>query len=635
MYMNEAQKQAVWHKNGPMLVLAGPGSGKTLVITERTKHLIEEEGIPEKQILVITFTRAAALQMKERFLSIRGINHTGVNFGTFHSIFFAILKRAYNLNAGNIAQEEICNQFMKDIIQRLGLEYDSEKEYIADLLMEISLVKGSRIDLKNYYSINCADETFHKVYQEYQCRLKAAGLIDFDDILLFTYELLSQRHDILIQWQKKFRYILIDEFQDINMLQYDIVRMLAKPCNNLFIVGDDDQSIYRFRGARPEIMLNFPKDYPECKKVSLETNYRSASVIIKAAGKLMLHNRYRFKKEIVAAKKSQGALHIAEFDTLSKQNQSLSDEILRLNHEGIPLSDMAILIRTNMGAGSLLHKLMEYNIPFRIRDNLPNLFDHWIASDLTAYMKIAAGAADRSLYLQIINRPKRYVGRDCFERQEVDFEELMSFYEDKNWMLERLEQLQYDLGVLADLNPYAAVNYIRKGIGYEDYLKEYAEARRLREDELLDILDELQESTRGYHTFAEWLLSMEEYRNELKRQSEEKRTSPKDSVMIATMHSSKGLEFNTVFIIDANEGITPHKKAVLDADIEEERRLFYVAMTRAKELLYIYSTKEHYNKSMQPSRFLEEIREEKPKLAVKRYEKTTDNTIPADTVSRY
>ena len=607
--MNQAQQQAVLLKDGPMLVLAGPGSGKTLVITERTRRMIEEEGIPEEQILVITFTKAAASEMRERFLLRRGAIQTKVNFGTFHAIFFTILKHAYHLNAGNIAKEDIRYQFMKEIIHHYGLEYDDEKDFISELFSEISLVKGSRIDLANYYSLSCADEVFRNIYSDYQGFLKKSKLIDFDDMLLLCYELFSQRSDILKLWQDKFRYILIDEFQDINLVQYDIIRMLALPQNNLFIVGDDDQSIYRFRGAKPEIMLNFPLDYPDCKRVYLDRNYRSAPSILHAAGRLISHNEHRYAKQISPVKTVGHEVVVSHFNTLSEENQSLAQEILKLSKEGIALNHMAVLLRTSLGSGALLHKLMEYNIPFTMRDSLPNLFDHWIASDIMAYIKLAMGRTDRSLYLQIINRPKRYVNRECFDTPEVDFETVKEYYEDKNWMLVRLTQFEYDLGILDGMVPYAAVNYIRRGIGYEDYLKEYAQYRKMKEEELYDILDELQESARGFKNYEQWFAHMEAYREELKKQTLQSKEQRQDGITIATMHSSKGLEFQVVFILEANEGIIPHKKAVLEEDIEEERRLFYVAMTRAKDRLYIYHAKERYNKNSQSSRFLDELKE--------------------------
>ncbi|MHB8127464.1 MAG: ATP-dependent helicase [Mobilitalea sp.] len=612
MLMNQAQQQAVLHQDGPMLVLAGPGSGKTLVITERTKYLIEKVHIPENQILVITFTKAAANEMKERFLADSQTNHTQVNFGTFHATFFTILKHAYHLNASNIVREDVRLQYMKEIIHHLELEYEDEKEFISDLFSEISLVKGGRMELSNYYSIHCANDIFQTIYAEYDQKLRKANQIDFDDMLLLCYQLLYERKDILAAWQNKFRYILIDEFQDINKVQYDIIRMLALPRNNLFIVGDDDQSIYRFRGAKPEIMLNFPVDYPDCKKINLDKNYRSTKNILNASSQLVKHNQNRFEKNMAAVKEDGRAVVIQHFDTLTEENQNLADEILKQNKEGTALSDMVILVRTSMGSGALLHKLLEYNIPFSMRDSLPNLFEHWITTDIITYIKIAMGRTDRSLYLQIINRPKRYISRECFDSPEVDFEAIKDYYEDKNWMLERIDQLEYDLAILGGMSPYAAVNYIRRGVGYEEYLKEYADLRKIKAEELLDILDELQESSRGFKTYAEWFTHMEEYKDELKRQAADIKNIKMDRITIATMHSSKGLEFEIVFIVDANEGITPHKKAILEADLEEERRLFYVAMTRAKEALYIFSAKERYNKVMQWSRFIDEINAVKP-----------------------
>ncbi len=607
MHINQVQQQAVIHKDGPMLVLAGPGSGKTLVITERTKHLIREHKIREDNILVITFTKAAAAEMKQRFLLGQGVTNTKVSYGTFHAVFFMILKHAYHLTSANVIGEEDRVQWLKEIVHRLGLEYEDEKDFITDLLSEISLVKGNRIDLSNYYSISCGDEIFRTIYEQYNQKLRKSNRIDFDDMLLLCYELLTQRADILTIWQNKYHYILIDEFQDINKVQYDIMRLIAAPRNNLFIVGDDDQSIYRFRGAKPEIMLNFPEDYPGCKKLVLNQNYRSSSSIIQASNLLIRNNEKRFAKEIIPVRPEGKKIVILELPTMLEENRLVAEQILKLYREGMKLSDMAVLIRTNMGSGALLHKLMEYNIPFRMRDSLPNLYEHWITRDILAYIKIALGNNERSMFLQIMNRPKRYISRECFDSPIVDFDDLKDYYEDKNWMLERLDQLEYDLALLSGMAPYAALQYIRRGIGYEDYLKEYASLRKMKAEELMEIMDELQDSARNFKSYDDWFHHMAEYKEELKRQTAEYRKQKSDSVTIATMHSSKGLEFKTVFIIDANEGITPHKKAVLIPDIEEERRLFYVAMTRAMDNLYIFSSKDRYNKQMVRSRFVDEI----------------------------
>ena len=607
MNFNISQEKAITHGKGPMMVLAGPGSGKTLVITRRVKYLIEEYGVNPGNILVITFTKAAATQMKERFQSLMGKEHMTVNFGTFHAVFFTILKYAYNYNSGNILREDQKKQFMREIIEKLDLEIDDEKDFINGIESEISLVKGERIDLNHYYSINCSEDIFKKIFHEYENRLRRANLIDFDDMLVYCYELLISRKDILKIWQDRFHYILIDEFQDINKIQYDIIKLLAKPEDNLFIVGDDDQSIYRFRGAKPEIMLNFEKDYTDAKRVLLDVNYRSTEKIVEGAKKVIKNNKSRFSKNIITVNSKGEDISLKTFQSLKEENQTIVDEIFSCQRKGIPLSEIAVLFRTNTQPRALLEKFMEYNIPFKMKDSMPNIYEHWIAKNLTGYIKFAMGKNDRSLFLQIMNRPKRYINRECLTEPVIDFNQLRRYYSDKDWMIERIEKLEYDLKMLSNMNPYSGINYIRKGIGYEEYLKEYADYRRINADELMDMLDEIQEGARNYKTYEEWFHHIEEYGLELARQARDQRENKAPGVTMTTMHSAKGLEYEAVFIIDANENITPHHKAILEADMEEERRLFYVAMTRAKRNLYIYSVKERYNKELEVSRFVGEM----------------------------
>lgn len=604
--MNKSQKIAVLHTEGPMLVLAGPGSGKTTVITQRTKHLIEEHGINPARILVITFTKAAAEEMKERFDQLMG-EDTKVNFGTFHAVFFKILKYAYHYNASNIIREEDRNRYFKEIIAKLNLEIEDEKEFIEGISSEISLVKGERMMVENYYSINCSEENFQKIYYAYEQQLRNANLIDFDDMLLLCYELLIAREDILKFWQQKYTYILIDEFQDINRVQYDIIRLLAKPENNLFIVGDDDQSIYRFRGAKPEIMLNFETDYKNAKRILLDQNYRSAKHIVKGASRVISNNKKRFPKEITAVKEDGEEIEIKTLKDLKMQNQVVLDKIQAYLKQGIPYHQIAILFRTNTQPRALVEKLMEYNIPFKMKDIIPNIYEHWISQNILAYIKLALGSRDRNLFLHIINRPKRYISREYLKEPEVELENLKKSYAGKDYVIERIEKLEYDFTMLKTLNPYAAIHYIRKAIGYDEYLVEYAKFRRMKEEELFDVLNELQDSAKEYSTYDEWFLHIEEYKEELKQQIQLRQKKDFDAIAMVTFHASKGLEYQKVFIIDANEGITPHRKAILPEDMEEERRMFYVAMTRAKEKLHIYSVKERYGKEFSCSRFVGEL----------------------------
>lgn len=296
MSLSETQSRAVAHGAGPCICLAGPGSGKTTVITERTKYLIEKQGISPSEILVITFTKAASIEMRERFHNAMKGRYAPVTFGTFHAVFFTILKAAYHYTAENILREEEKYTILRDILEPMDLEIEDEKEFLLGVTEEISLIKNQRISLEHYYSSNCPEDVFRSIFREYQQALIRKRKLDFDDMLVCTYELLKARPDICRGWQKRFRYILIDEFQDINAIQYETVKLLAQPGDNLFIVGDDDQSIYRFRGAKPEIMLNFQKDFPKAVMIQLAENYRSTECIIKGAGRVIAHNTNRFQK---------------------------------------------------------------------------------------------------------------------------------------------------------------------------------------------------------------------------------------------------------------------------------------------------------------------------------------------------
>ncbi|MFQ9511398.1 MAG: ATP-dependent helicase, partial [Lachnospiraceae bacterium] len=562
-------------------------------------------------ILVMTFTNAAAVEMHQRFVQLAGNLGSGVTFGTFHSIFFRILKFAYNYSASNIISEDKRIAYMKEIVTALRMEAEDEAEFVLSILNEISSIKNDRIDLNHYYAKNCSEDNFKKLYFSYEDRLRQENFIDFDDMLRMTYELLTARKDILSLWQQKYQYILIDEFQDINRVQYDVIRLLAAPNNNLFVVGDDDQSIYRFRGAKPEIMLGFEKDYKDAIRILLDTNYRSTQNIVEAAAQLIKNNKARFDKEIKASHKKGPDIVIKEWDNPAVQNEKIITVIRQHLKKGGAYKDIAILFRTNTGARSVVEKLMEYNIPFQIRDSLPNIFDHWIAKSIFSYMRMAHGDRSRATVLSVINRPNRFIGRECLNTSEIYFDAIKEYYKEKDWMVERLEKLEYDLRMLKRMAPYAAINYIRHGVGYEEYLVDYATSRRMKPEELIEVLDALQESAKDFETMEDWFEHIAAYTEELKQQAA-RRNQVEDAVSLSTMHSVKGLEYEMVLIPDVNEGVIPHHKAVLDADIEEERRLFYVAVTRAKKYLGIFSTKERYSKAQDPSRFMKEIRERAP-----------------------
>ena len=607
MQVSNAQHQAITHGAGPAIVLAGPGSGKTLVITQRVRYLIEAYHVRPQEILVITFTKAAAQEMHSRFQALS--RQRGVTFGTFHAVFFHILKYAYHYSAANILTEEKKYQILQRLLSESGLHFEDEKETLSEIASEISVVKNEQIPLEHYYSKSCPEEVFRGFYRKYEEVHRREGLLDFDDMMTMTYELLTQRADILAAWQRHYRYILVDEFQDINLLQYAILRLLADPERNLFIVGDDDQSIYRFRGAKPEIMLNFPKDYPDAKQIVLDRNFRSVASVIRAAQLVIRENTKRFAKRAVHVRKGQGQIDIREFSGQEHESLYLIKKVQESLAGGIPPNEIAVLYRTNQGARPYAERLMEFNIPFEMRDALPNIYEHWIAKDLFAYLHLARERLDRAEFLQVMNRPKRYIARDAIDAKVISLETLRTYYEDKDWMLDRIDRLELDLRMLKDMAPYAAVNYIRYGMNYEEYLQEYAKARRMKPEELTDILDEIQDGCRPFKTVEAWYEHLTAYKERLLEQRGKKERDP-DAITLATLHSAKGLEFQEVFLVDVNEGTIPHRKASMEADLEEERRLFYVGMTRAKDRLHLFYVRERYGKRVEPSVFLEPLLEE-------------------------
>ena len=351
------------------MVLAGPGSGKTSVIVERTAYMINEGKIPASSILVVTFSRAAATEMKERFLKFVGQNRSEVTFGTFHGIFYGILKAAYHLSAANILSEEEKFSILREMTEKYGQEMAQEGDFIEEVAREISVVKGNCISPEHYYASCCSDEIFRDIFHGYKQALKAKRKLDFDDMILCCYELFSQRQDILNAWRRKFVYILVDEFQDINSLQYKILQMLAAPVNNLFIVGDDDQSIYHFRGARPEIMLNFTKDYPKAETVLLNVNYRCSKNILRTAMEVIGCNTRRFKKQLDTPNEEGMPVTCKEFDNPREEYMCVVAALKKRMERGEDLLNTAILLRTNQESEGLINVLMEYQVPFMIYAN--------------------------------------------------------------------------------------------------------------------------------------------------------------------------------------------------------------------------------------------------------------------------
>lgn len=600
-----------------MLVLAGPGSGKTFVVTQRIKYLIEQYHVKPDGILVITFTKAAAAEMQDRFARLNEGKLYPVHFGTFHSVFFQILRHTYRFTAQNIIRERDKYRFLTQIIGEMPEEIrgqaqiDDNIELLQNLLSEISAVKNNGITPQEIQSTTVSQAEFEYIFQRYKQEMNRCRLIDFDDMVLLCRNLLVERPDTLKLWQERFQYILVDEFQDICSLQYEVVRMLAKPQDNLFIVGDDDQSIYGFRGSKPEIMMNFTKDYPEAQQVLLNVNYRSKQGIVDTAGKLIAHNKVRFAKEVKAQNEQTDGVNIYSFSSKLKQAENIGLLIKQyMEQPGAKYSDIAILYRTNNHTVYTADKLMKEGIPFYMKEKPKNIYDSPIAKDIIAYLNYALYENCLEDFLRIMNRPVRYIKKSTVPRQAFRMEALIQNNKSTEYVVQNIVDLYDALRFIKGLNPFSAVNFIRKGIGYEAFLKKQALENGRDAAKEIEMLEELMQLAKDFETIPEWPEHIQNYdtiMREITQQENGLKSAGTDAVSMVTMHSSKGLEWKVVILPDVNEGVVPHKKAVTDNELEEERRMFYVAMTRAKESLFLFYIQEKEAGNLLPSRFLDEI----------------------------
>lgn len=603
MQFNKAQIQAIQHNKGPCMVIAGPGSGKTTVLTHRVRYLIDRCGVKPSDILVITFTKAAAEQMKFKFKGLSEGRSSAVTFGTFHAVFFTILKAAYNYSARCIITPQVQHEFVKDQIHRLELEYDDEKEAVDGVLSEISRVKGEAVNIDEYESRCIPTQSFRIIYMAYDDMLVRKHLIDFDDMIVQCRELLMQREDYRRAWQNKYKYILIDEFQDINKAQFDVVRILADEYRNLFVVGDDDQSIYGFRGSAPQIMLDFNKYYSDAVRIDMCINYRSTGNIVFASRAVAEENEHRYYKDITTYNSQGDTVSVYEFNSLNDEKAFLVSEIRRLIDTGIAADDIAVLSRTNVIGNMYMSRLESDGIPCCDYSVVQDIYEHWISKDILTYIRIALGSRERIDFLRIINKPLRYISRS-YITQPADINALKRGYEGNEQMSKQVEKLVSDISMIRSMSPFAAVNYIRKGVGYDEYIRNYIYEHKADKEELYNVLDELAHRASQYMSLSQWLDGIAEY---IRQCDKDRQNNTADGVHMLTMHGSKGLEYKIVLVMDVCEGIIPYNKAVLDEQIEEERRLFYVAMTRAKEKLYLLYPKQRYNKDTTRSRFIEEI----------------------------
>ena len=604
--LNTAQQRAVCHETGPMLVLAGPGSGKTTVLLCRISRLLERGLAKPQEILALTFSKAAAEEMKSRFENLNGAS--GVSFGTFHSIFFRILRSRYGWNVEQIFQEEERRSILRNSIEAEKWDIPDLEEYISQFFSQLSLMNSELEQPNRFTPTGMPVEEFRKLYRAYEGYKERHEKLDFDDMLTQCYQLLREDAAVREYWQRKYKFILVDEFQDVNQAQFACLQILAERHQNLFVVGDDDQSIYAFRGARPDFLLHFPTLYPAAKKVTLNTNYRSTERIVNLAERVIGNNEVRFVKNMKGIGEAGDKVTFFLAEDAAKEAAHIAEKIGRLLDEGMPLTEIAVIYRTNLQGGAFARELYKRGIPYDLRDNSGNVYEHWVAKDLLAYLLLAENEESDSALRRILNKPKRYIGKDLLaEAETMPYTLLRSFFvcpSLKGWQEENLENLRIDLNQIRKRTPYDAVKYIRKVIGYDEYLEEFAAYRRTSAQVLQEIADEIMETAKDCADVRSFREQLERLSLQMKEQSR-KKGQKRNGVALMTMHGAKGLEFRAVFLPSLVEGIVPHEKGM--DTVAEERRLFYVAMTRVSEKLCLSAILQRYEKERKPSRFLAEM----------------------------
>ena len=601
------QIHAISHGAEPMLVLAGPGSGKTTVIIQRIRRLTEKMGVSPYRILVITFTKAAAEQMKTRYAALQG--KSGVMFGTFHSIFFRILRQACGYSLEQVLSEDERRNTLQKLVTEARISVQDQEEYIQQFFSQYSLMKNQLLDVSDFMPDGLPKDEFVALTKKFNGWKRRNEKIDFDDMLTECYDVLSQDEKVRKAWQDRFDYILVDEFQDVNRAQYACLQMLAAPKNNLFVVGDDDQSIYGFRGASPSFMLDFPKDFPGTEKVFLDVNYRCSGRIIRLASQVIGTNVSRYAKEIKGNRELGDRINVFVAKDSGDEAELTAQKIAHLLEEGMPIEEIAVIYRTNIQGGAFARALFRRGIPYHLRDGGFHLYDHWIARDLAAYLFLAENRDSDASLLRIVNKPKRYISKDLLaEAEQMPYGLLRSLHvcpSLQKWQAEHLESLEEDLRQIQKRKPYEALRYVRKVVGYDEYLSDYAAYRKASLSNMIEIADEITETAKGTESGTEFVRKMEELSCQMKEQSKQKGNT--HGVTLTTFHGAKGLEFGAVFLPSLAEGIIPYEKGRKGSALEEERRLFYVGLTRTKDRLFLSFTENRYEKPLKPSRFLMEM----------------------------
>jgi len=613
--LNDKQKEAVENTEGPMLILAGAGSGKTKVLTTKVSYLIEEKNIDPYNILAITFTNKAAKEMKERILKMLGIIAYSIQISTFHSLGLLMVRENYDKLGFDknftILDSDDSLTIIKKILKDMNLD---PKHYNPRMIKnKISSSKNELIDSKKYQRFvnSDFDEIILKIFEKYESKLKQSNSLDFDDLLCMPIILFNEHPEVLQKYQERFKYILVDEYQDTNEAQYILIKMLSAKYENICVVGDVDQSIYGFRGANFRNILNFEKDYPKAKIVLMEENYRSTSNILNVANDIIKNNKQRKEKNLWTSNKEGVKIKYHRAYDEKDEADYVVSKVSSLIKEGAEKSEIAVLYRTNAQSRNMEEAFLKANIPYKVVGSF-YFYNRKEIKDLISYLKLLYNKKDDNSLIRIINVPKRKIGNKTIEKlSEVAltnntslFEAISSGPELKfKELIEEIEKESENLS-LTEL-----VDLVLNKSG----MKAELESEKTLEAEVrLENLEEFKSITK---TFEEnnGIVSLEEFLLEISLVSDiEEHRNNNDVVTLMTIHSAKGLEFKHVFIIGLEEGIFPHNNCMNSSDeIEEERRLCYVAVTRAKESLTLLNARRRLiygnTNSNPPSRFIEEI----------------------------
>ena len=616
--LNEWQLEAVKTTDGPLLILAGAGSGKTRVLTYRVAYLVNEHNVDPYNVLAITFTNKAAKEMKERILSILGPKAFHIQISTFHALGVLIVKENYE-KAGYKANFTILDSddsltLIKKILKNFNLD---PKIYNPKAIRnQISGAKNQLLTAKDYerYATTEFEQIVLKVYQAYEERLIINNSLDFDDLLMLPIKVFRKYPEVLKHYQERFKYILIDEYQDTNEAQYTFVKMLSAKYKNICVVGDNDQSIYSFRGANYHNILNFEKDYPDCKVIMLEKNYRSTKNILNAANGIIKNNKERKDKNLWTDNDTGSKVKYHRAYDEKDEAFYVGNQIKELLNKGVKLSEIAVLYRTNAQSRNIEEVLLRENIPYRVIGSF-YFYNRKEIKDLIAYLKVIYNPDDDISLLRVINVPKRGIGDKTIQNlTEVANTLNTSLFEAIKSGKELL--FKETINKLKELSEKSSLTELVDAILEQSGLRnELVSEKTLEADIRLENLEEFKTITKNYEE-NKGIVSLDEFLNEISLVSDvEEYRNRDDVVTLMTIHSAKGLEFNNVFLIGLEEGIFPHQAAFFDSnELEEERRLCYVAVTRAKENLWIINAKRRTLYGLDsvnpPSRFINEIERE-------------------------